>query len=102
MSSLRASIAAELDAGPAARFRDRDTGSNQIVDVLIDVEAQLVVDLPLQRRAMERRAHPRAEARDASHTSPGWVLRMPSMMSVIWFQLRADSCSWRRPVAVNR
>ena len=54
--------AAKLDAGPAARLRDRNTRSNQIVGVLIDVKAKLVVHLLLERRAVKKRATPRSAA----------------------------------------
>src|SRR5207245_4909619 len=93
---------AECDPGAATRLLPCDTGSNEVVRVALDVEAQLLVHLPLNTRAVKGAAQPRSQSRQGLHASSGGTSRIPAMMLAIRFQSRVSCWSWRRPAGVNR
>jgi hypothetical protein len=93
---------AECDPGAATRLRPCETGSNEVVRVAVDVEAQLLVHLLLNTRALKGTAQPRSQSGKGFHASSGGASRIPAMMLAIRFQSRVSCWSWRRPAAVNR
>src|SRR5262249_44040821 len=98
---LVAQLAAELEPGTALGFGARETGPLQVVGAVLDVRAQLRLDLLVHAPAAEEPGDEAADVCNRAHVPSGWAARTVAIAVASRFQPSVSSRNRPRPAAVS-